>query len=372
MKPDSSHIKTIKVISNTHWDREFRRSFEKTRRRLLTMLDTTIDILENDPQYHSFTMDGHAIMIDDYLEMRPERRESVERLVKDGRLVIGPYFTLSEEFSIGQEALVRNLIWGRKTVEKYGGKCGTVAYTPSSWGQTGQLPQILKDFDLDKMMFYRGISHHEADAEWIWEAPDGTRVLASRFALYARYNWYYQVHRPVTTGRVFGKDYLWGEFDEVPVRTADSLAGEDLAFDVQAPALLYNKDKVAEAVTAMVEREGSHFTTPVFLAMHGHDISVAHPKESQVIRDAQEALKDKFKIEHTDLEDAWREIEKHLDMDALPVLNGERRSYLKEGMWTFLFPGTVSARTYLKQKDFEATNQLVRYAEPLAALAMSA
>ena len=61
--------------------------------------------------------------------------------------------------------------------------------------------------------------------------------------------------------------------------------------------------------------------------------------------------------------------EEHLDRSKLAVLKGEKRSYLKQGMWTFLFPGTVSARTYLKQKDFSATARLVRYAEPLASLA---
>lgn len=127
-------VKKIDVVSNTHWDREFRRSFEKTRRNLLIMLDTTLDILERDSKYHSFTMDGHSIMIDDYLEMRPERREQVEKFVQEGRLIIGPYFTLPEEFTISHEAIVRNLMFGRKTVEKYGGKTGTVAYTPSSWG----------------------------------------------------------------------------------------------------------------------------------------------------------------------------------------------------------------------------------------------
>lgn len=369
MKPDHSHIKEIKVVSNTHWDREFRRSFERTRRNLLTMMDVTLDILENDPEYKSFTMDGHTVMLDDYLEMRPERREQIERLIREGRLVVGPYYTLVEEFSVAHEALVRNLMFGRKTVEKYGGRTGTVAYTPSSWGQTGQLPQILKDFGLDKMMFYRGISHHEADAEWIWSAPDGTEVLASRFALYARYNWYYQVHRAVTRGTVFDKTYNWGEYDEAPFRLSDTLSGDDQAYDLKAPSVHYDKSMLKQAILDMVEREGAHFTTPVFLAMHGHDISVAHPLESRIIADAKELLGDRFDIEHTDLEGFWNAAKKHLDRSSLPVLTGERRSYLKEGMWTFLFPGTISARTYLKQMDFEATLDLTAYAEPLASLA---
>ncbi len=369
MKANASHIKQIKVVSNTHWDREFRRSFEKTRRRLLTMLDVTLDILDKDPAYHSFTMDGHSIMIEDYLEMRPEKQPLVEKLVRTGRLVLGPYFTLAEEFSISHEPLIRNLIWGRKTVQKYGGKPGTVAYTPSSWGQTGQLPQICADFGLDKFMFYRGISHHESDAEFIWAAPDGTQMLGSRFALYARYNWYYQVHRAVTRHTVFDKTYEWGAYDEVPVRFSDGLAGEDLAFDCKDPVACYDKSALVKAITDMVAAEGAHFTTEVFLAMHGHDISVAHPLESRIIKDAKSLLKGKYTIEHTGLEQYWKELEKHLDKKKLPVLTGERRSHLKQGKWTFLFPATISSRTYLKQHDFSATTALVYYAEPLASLA---
>ncbi len=362
-------VKKIDVVSNTHWDREFRRSFEKTRRNLLIMLDTTLDILERDSKYHSFTMDGHSIMIDDYLEMRPERREQVEKFVKEGRLIIGPYFTLPEEFTISHEAIVRNLMFGRKTVEKYGGKTGTVAYTPSSWGQTGQLPQIFADFGLTHMMFYRGISHDEAPAEYIWEAPDGTKMLASRFALYCRYNWYYQVHRAVSRNRVWSKDYKWGEFDEAPFRPADGYVGAGVNYDLKMPVANYDKTNLKKAILDMLEEEKGHFTTPVFLGMNGHDISVAFPRESEVIADAKELFKGEIEIEHTNLEGFWKDAEKYLDKDKMTVLKGERRAYLKEGKWTYLFPGTISARTYLKQADFDAYTSLTYMAEPLNALA---
>ena len=333
------------------------------------MLDTTLDILESDSEYHSFTMDGHSIMIDDYLEMRPERREQVEKFVKEGRLIIGPYFTLPEEFTISHEAIVRNLMFGRKTVEKYGGKTGTVAYTPSSWGQTGQLPQIFSDFGLTHMMFYRGISHDEAPAEYIWESPDGTRMLASRFALYCRYNWYYQVHRAVSRNRVWSKDYKWGEFDEVPFRPADGFVGAGVNYDLKMPVANYDKENLKKAILDMLEEEKGHFTTPVFLGMNGHDISVAFPRESEIIRDAKKLFEGEIKIEHTNLEGFWKDAEKYLDQDKMTVLKGERRAYLKEGKWTYLFPGTISARTYLKQADFDAYTALTYLAEPLNALA---
>ncbi|MCX7017604.1 MAG: glycoside hydrolase family 38 C-terminal domain-containing protein [bacterium] len=371
MLPDSSHITRIMVVSNTHWDREFRRSFEKTRRRLLDMMDVTLDILEQNPQFHSFTMDGHCIMIDDYLEMRPERAEQVKRLARDGRLIIGPWYTLPETMSISHEALVRNFLRGRQRVEAYGGKPNTVAYTPASWGQTGQLPQILADFGLRRMMFYRGISHHESDAEFVWSAPDGTCVLASRFAIYARYNWYYQVHRAVSRHRTFEKDYVWGEYDEVPFRFADGLAGEDLAFDLKSPVAHYDKSRLKQVIEDMIKREGEHFTTEIFLAMNGHDISVAWPHEAQVIADAREALQGRYTIEHTDLEHYWEELEKSIDKGKLSRLKGERRAHLQKGMWTYLLPASISARTYLKQQDFAASTALVYLAEPLASLAAS-
>ena len=362
-------VNKIDVVSNTHWDREFRFSFEKTRHNLLVMLDTTLDILESDKNYHSFTMDGHSIMIDDYLEMRPERREQVEKFVKEGRLIIGPYYTLPEEFTISHEALIRNLMFGRETVEKYGGKVPVVAYTPASWGQTGQYPQLLSDFGIKYMMFYRGISHHEAPAEYIWKAPDGSEVLASRFALYCRYNWYYQVHRAVTRGRVWSKDYKWGEFDEAPFRRADGFVGPAVNYDLKSSVANYNKENLKKAILDMLEEEKGHFTTPVFLGMNGHDISVGFPRESEVIEDAKKAFEGEIEIEHTNLEGFWKDAERYLEKDKMTVLRGERRAYLKKGKWTYLMPGTISARTYLKQADFAAYTALCYIAEPLNAMA---
>ena len=364
-----SEVKKIMVVSNTHWDREFRFSFEKTRHNLLRMLDTTLDILESDPEYHSFTMDGHSIMIEDYLEMRPERTEQVKRLISDGRLIIGPYYTLAEQFSIGHEALVRNLIYGRKIMDKYGAKYNTVAYTPSSWGQTGQYPQILADFGVNKMMFYRGISHDEADAEYIWASPDGTKMYASRFALYCRYNWYYQVHRKATRNRVWSKDYVWGEFKDTPYSRISGKVAGDASYDLKTPEIKFDETAVKKAVLDMLKEEDGHFTTPIFLAMNGHDISVAAPSDTKLINAVKEAFRGEIEVEQTDLEHFWNEAIPYIDNNPdIRTLVGERRSYLKQGKWTYLFPSTISARTYLKRQDFDAYNKLTYLAEPSASL----
>ena len=365
----NNKVKKIMVVSNTHWDREFRFSFEKTRHNLLRMLDITIDILESDHDYHSFTMDGHTLMIEDYLEMRPEREEQVKRLISSGRLIIGPYYTLAEQFSIGHEAIIRNLIYGRKLLDKYGAKHNTVAYTPSSWGQTGQYPQIFADFGINKMMFYRGISHDEADAEYIWAAPDGTKMYASRFALYCRYNWYYQVHRPATRGRVWEKDYVWGEFKDTPYTRISGTVSGDASYDLKTPEPRLDNSAVKKAVKDMLKEEDGHFTTPIFLAMNGHDISVAAPTDTKLIAAVKQAFEGEIEVEQTDLEHFWEEAIPYIDKNKnIKTLVGERRSYLKKGKWTYLFPGTVSSRTYLKQQDFKAYNNLTYMAEPIASL----
>lgn len=367
MKPDASHIRDITVVSNTHWDREFRKSFERTRRLLLDMMDRLLNILETDPAYHSFTLDAHCIPLEDYLELRPENRPRIERLLRAGKLLAGPWYTLPEGLAVGDEAFVRNFLRGKMTCERLGGKPMPVGYTPASWGQTGQLPQILAGFGIDTFMFYRGISHHEADAEFFWEAPDGTRVLASRFALYARYNWYYLVHRVVTQGHAFDKKYRWDR-NETPMRVCDGLAGNDVPFEALNPSDTYDKSRLAEAIAEMVRVEGPHFTTPHFLAMMGHDISFPCPRETQTIRDAAEA-QSRWSLRHGNLMEYWEKVKASVDREALPVLKGERRSALKTGMWTYLLPGSISARTYLKQMDFDTHNRLAARAEPLAALA---
>ena len=99
-------------ISNTHWDREWRYSMQRTRHMLVYMLDMLLDILEKEPGFQSFHMDSQAVPIQDYLEIRPERAELVRKYVREKRLLVGPWFILPDEFCVGGESLIRNLLLG--------------------------------------------------------------------------------------------------------------------------------------------------------------------------------------------------------------------------------------------------------------------
>lgn len=363
----AKNFKEIHIVNNTHWDREWRMSFQRTRMMLVKMMDGLLDLLEKHPEYKSYTLDSHTIMLEDYLAIRPENEGRIKRLVKARRLFIGPWYTLPDMFNISQESIVRNLLRGRKIGQQFG-HVMKVGYTPCSWGQTGQLPQIYAGFGIDTILFYRGISLHEAPVEFLWEAPDGTRALTHRFSVFARYNYYYLVFRRVAYGLdIFERNWYWGAEPDSPMRFCD--ASDPVAnIRLYNPIISYHRDRLKSAIEDMLAREGEDYVGKIFLAFHGHDISFAHPLDYQAALDAAKELPE-IKIKVSNLEDYMTKLKKELDFSKLKVLRGERRGNLKAGLWTYLLPGTISSRTPLKQKNFSVERALVYFAEPLSTLA---
>ncbi len=189
--------KIFHIISNTHWDREWRFPFQRNRQMLVDMIDNLIDILQNEPDYKAFHLDSQSIIIDDYLEIKPQNENLIKDLVKNKKIFIGPWYILPDEFQVGGENLIRNLLLGHKTSRKYG-RVSKTGYSPFSWGQISQLPQIYSNFGIDFIMFYRGVNSLESPkAEFLWQGADGTTLLTSRFSTMPRYNFYFYIYRRI-------------------------------------------------------------------------------------------------------------------------------------------------------------------------------
>jgi 2-O-(6-phospho-alpha-D-mannosyl)-D-glycerate hydrolase len=167
------------VIPHTHWDREWYLPFEDFRIRLAQVVDEVIETLEERPEYR-FTLDGQAIVIEDYLEIRPEMECRLRALLAGGRLETGPSYVLPDEFLVGGESLVRNLLYGRAVCRRYGATPADVGYLPDSFGHPAQLPQLLRGFGLETFVFSRGLGdeRERLGARFRWRAPDGSEVLA--------------------------------------------------------------------------------------------------------------------------------------------------------------------------------------------------
>ena len=168
------------VVPHTHWDREWYWPFEFFRLELARVVDGVLDVLERDPSFSSFTLDGQAIVLEDYLAVRPEHEGRLRALLSAGRLEVGPSYVLPDELLVGGESLVRNLLIGRAICERFGAAPSPAGYLPDSFGHPQQLPQILAGFGIDNMIFSRGLGDQVDDAGVIfrWRAPDDSEVLA--------------------------------------------------------------------------------------------------------------------------------------------------------------------------------------------------
>ena len=167
------------LVPHTHWDREWYLPFEDFRIHLVEVIDEVIATLEARPEYR-FTLDGQAILLEDYLEIRPEMEDRLRALLRAGRIDTGPCYTLPDEFLVGAESLVRNLLHGRLVCERHGARPAAVGYLPDSFGHPAQLPQVLRGFGLDTFVFSRGLGdeRERLGGRFRWVAPDGSEVLA--------------------------------------------------------------------------------------------------------------------------------------------------------------------------------------------------
>lgn len=170
------------IVSHTHWDREWHKTFEEYRVRLVMFFDNLIELLEHDPHYPSFMMDGQTIVLEDYLAIKPHKKQQLQQLIAHKRIIVGPWYIQPDEFIPGGEFQIRNLLIGQRIAEAFGDSM-PVGYLPDSFGQAAQLPQLLQGFGIDYAVFWRGLTEKECpDVDFIWQSPDGSSVKTTVLA----------------------------------------------------------------------------------------------------------------------------------------------------------------------------------------------
>lgn len=307
----------ITIVSHTHWDREWYKPFQVFRFQLVELVDRLLDILDSTPDYHSFLLDGQTIVLEDYLAIRPEREADLRRHIQAGRLLIGPWHILPDEFLVSPEATVRNLILGARVCTRFGPRM-PVGYTPDPFGHISQLPQILAGVGLEAAALQRGLSD-EPTALW-WEAPDGTRMLTIFFR----------------TG--------YGNLSWAPT----------------AP------DAFTRMVELQIDLLSPHAPTPYLLLLNGTDHMMPQPELPELIAGANQRLGGRAQVVHGTLPDHVAAVRKALgDVEQVPVVRGELRSPKRFPV----LPGVFSARMWIKQANDACQTALERYAEPSSALA---
>ena len=169
--------RTVAVVPHTHWDREWYAPFQTFRLKLVRLVDELLDLMERDASYRHFLLDGQLAVIDDYLEIRPENEPRLRALAAAGRITVGPWYILMDEFLVSGETIIRNLQKGIVRGSAFGGVM-EVGYLPDMFGHVAQMPQILDQAGLGHTVVWRGVPSPVEQTAFVWTAPDGSSVRA--------------------------------------------------------------------------------------------------------------------------------------------------------------------------------------------------
>jgi alpha-mannosidase len=170
--------RTVFVVPHTHWDREWYEPSARFRPRLVEVIDTAIELLEDDAEFNRFLVDGQGVLVEDYLEVRPDQRSRITHLAGAGKLLLGPWYVLADELLSSDEALVRNLFVGTRMARALGG-CLDVGYSPDAFGHPAAMPTILVGFGIRHGILWRGYGGEldQDDDCFRWVGPDGSGVV---------------------------------------------------------------------------------------------------------------------------------------------------------------------------------------------------
>ena len=321
---------TVHVISHSHWDREWYLPWEEHRMRLVELIDDLLDLFETDPEFKSFHLDGQTIALDDYLEIRPHQKDRLKDCIRQGKLIIGPFYILQDDYLITSEANMRNTLIGHLESKKWG-KAPKIGYYPDTFGNMGQAPQLLRQAGIDVAFFGRGVKPVGFDnqvlddqqfqstfSEMIWKGADGSQVLGILFA-----NWY-------------------SNGNEIPVEEEE--------------ARLFWDKKLADV--------RQYASTSHFLLMNGCDHQPVQKNVSQALEVARKLYPD-IEFIHSNFEDYIAALRTELP-EELSCVQGELTSQETDGWYTLT--NTASSRIYLKQANDRASNLLERVVEPLVVM----
>ena len=322
MKP-----KKIFYFASTHWDREWYKTVDEFRYKLIPVLDHVISTLEDSPDFEIFTIDGQTILLDDYLTIRKKHKGTLEKLISDGRLIAGPWYTMPDEYLLSSESIIQNLLAGHKITEAYHGqplKCG---YVCDIFGHIANLPQILRGFHIKTALISRGTNDCETECFFDWKSPDGSVILTYK--------------APETCG--YGS-FFYEAMCEFAPNYEDHL------------------DEITEKAIAYVEREMTRTSLPYVILMDGMDHETIHEFAPEILRRLSEHFQ--CPVVQERLDTAMESIS-----EPRPLLTNELNRHCKDNvMHNKVIPHTLSSRYDLKQANDRCQNLLEHYAMPCAAI----
>jgi len=303
------------IVTHTHWDREWYATFEIFRQRLLELIDLLVNNIEKYQEFKYFTLDGQVVVLEDYLELHPENKEKLVDLIQKGRIIVGPWYVLPDEFLIMGESFIRNYLYGKRILKNLGVNGMNIGYLPDMFGHNAYTPVILKGLGLKAGVVWRGVGSASRKTEFLWYAPNGDCILTVNL-----------IHG-YSNGAHFGGD------------------------------IEILKDRFKREI----EYLKNHATTENILIMNGTD----HEMPIMELPEKFPEWSKEFGVEitHSNLENYVNEVLK--ENISLDKVIGE----LRDPKYEPILKDVTSTRVYLKILNFENQLLYLRYLEPLSAIA---
>ncbi|MBP5273382.1 MAG: hypothetical protein ILO36_00390 [Abditibacteriota bacterium] len=318
--------KELHVISHTHWDREWYYTRQQFQVQLVDLFDNLLNILDKDPSFRFFNMDCQTIVLEDYLQVKPQNRAKLEKYIKEGRIVVGPWYQLNDENLVSGESTVRSLLIGSAIAREFGARsdCG---YLPDQFGNVSQMPQIFRGFGIDNSVMGRGFDagavHGDGESlEFIWKGSDGSEVLSSAMVF-----WY-------------------NNFQRIPE----------------------NEEEALEFLNGVCDRMAPLSAAGPLLLMNGVDHFEPQHNAGELIEKLNEKLEDRVLI-HSTLDKYMDAVKKAVKDNNVQIRTYPEAELRYDNNYNVL-AGTLTARLYLKQANNTCEQNLEKVAEPVNAFNM--
>ncbi len=301
------------VVTHTHWDREWYKPFQYFRSNLVKLIDLLIQINEN--KEFVFMLDGQTVVLEDYLEIRPELQDKLLELIRKGKILVGPWYLLPDEWLVGGESLIRNLERSYDLSKKFSIPLIEIAYLPDMFGHSRVVPQLITDLTtFNSAVIWRGVGNNINSTVFRWKSHSSSDSDI------------FTVYLPNGYGNA--------------------------AHLVDDPEQL--KSQVEECINNLRE----YSPVPLFLLMNGTDHQFPNPK----IREALKKISNsELEVKQGTIQDFINEMNKRVKKTELPVSIGEFRSPARAP----LLQDTYSSRMWIKQWNQKVEDLLIHYVEPL-------
>ena len=305
-------------VNHTHWDREWYFTTQDAQVLSDQLFTQVLDELEDHPEAN-FTLDGQMSIVDEYVEIHPEAKDRIHRLVNRKQLFIGPWYTQTDAMVPSAESLLRNLIIGIIDARENYGEPMMLGYLPDTFGFNANLPMILNQVGIHDFLSWRGTNFKRQtnSVYFKWKAIGGKAVFAANFPL----------------------GYYTGQIDLESKRNLQDFVKNRLDKGIEFEALNGNNDEV--------------------LVPSGID-------QMNIIHDVSKTIEKVNELSQNDVEiSTYPQFMNKLRSKKLPEYQGE----LRYPTYSRVHRTITSVRSRNKRSNFELEQAITRRLEPLMVIA---